>query len=95
MDGLEAIESTVLAVLEHATLRARTGIDGVQLMTDEQRAAILEAYGPVLDADMELLRECLRQAMAVGVQRMHHALHETAVDPELLDEAFYYAEVPE
>ncbi len=89
---LDPVEMTLRRVLEHATVRARVGFERVASASVEEREAILKAYKPFIDSDMAMVHECVQQAQLAGIARVHHALHDSAVDPEMLDEAIHYAE---
>jgi hypothetical protein len=86
----EQIDATAWRVIRDVALIALlrpAGRKPSQLSLQEQNDA-LEPLIPTLVGAHGMLRECVRQALLLGVQRVHHSLHgQPGVDHEMLDEA--------
>ena len=91
----ERLEATIWRILRVIYLRVelkvrsdhRTPVE----LTLEEGNDILSPWFPVMQTDLDILKECVHQGRLLGVNDVHSRLHGAeGVDHEMLDQAVEY-----
>lgn len=95
-EPLNELDGMAWRMLRNTTLRALVHPRPTLEVPEDETIRRLDPFTAALQHDCSVLREMLKQAYLMGVERVHAELHgQPGVDNELLDEAIEWHSKPQ
>lgn len=80
-------------IMQNAYVRAAAGAAGRQAadFSDNERRALFDRHVVPMEQELEMIGELLIQARLAGIDELRVGLHDSALDPELVEQAVEHA----